>query len=221
MMKSKFVVIAMVFILLFAIQSFAAPTFFVNGTNLMDVPNAYKSNSILNFTGGTQNWTLIKEFAGWNRVNNFGYYDNFTAPSPSIVFPGSSSAVSYATTNIAAGTDVGLYSRSDLGRSGGDPNLYSHTQYTSGTADNSYQFFYVFDVKQYQGTNAAFTINKGSFSYTTSGNYDYLVYVDDSGAGPDYDHNDMILGVSAVPEPGTFMLLSIGLAGMGWYRRKS
>jgi len=217
-MKAKLIFLTLLIVLLVSVQGFALPpTFAVNGADRMDLRI---NNSIINFSGGTQNWTLIREFAGWHAKNNFGYYTNFTNPSPSIVFPGSASAVSYATTNIAAGTDVGLYAHADLGRSGGDPDIYSHTQFTSGTGNNGYQFFYVFDVSGFQGTDASFTINKGSFSYSTKGNYDFLVYVDDSGAGPDYDHNDMILGVSAVPEPGTFILLSMGLAGMGWYRRK-
>lgn len=217
-MKFRFFLVALLLVLVFSVQSFALPpTFAVNGAGRMDLRI---SNSIINFSGGTQNWTLIKEFAGWHAKNNFGYYTNFTSPSPSIIFPGSASAVSYATTNIAAGTDVGLYARADLGRWYGDPNLYSHTQFTTGTGDNDYQFFYVFDVKQFQGTNASFTIQKDDFTFSTQGNYDYLIYVDDSGAGPDYDHNDMILGVSAVPEPGTIILLGIGLAGMGLRRRR-
>ncbi len=217
-MKSKSLFIALLFILLIAGQSFAIPpTFAVDGANRMDLRIG---NSVLNFTGGTQNWTLIREFAGWHAQNNFGYYTNFSHPSPSIIFPGSASAVSYATTNIEAGTDVGLYMRADLNRWYGDPNLYSHTRFTSGTRNNGYQFFYVFDVSQFQGTNASFTIQNDRYSFSTRGNYDYLVYVDDSGAGPDYDHNDMILGVSSIPEPGTFILLGMGLAGLGWYRRK-
>jgi len=217
-MKFKPFLLTLLLVSIIAVQSFAIPpTFTINGIDRMDLRI---SNSILNFSGGTQNWTLISEFAGWHAQNNFGYYTDFGNHSESIIFPGSASAVSYATTNIAAGTDVGLHMRADLNRWYGDPNLYSHTQFTSGTGNNDYQFFYVFDVKQFRGTNTSFTIQNDLYSYSTQGNYDYLVYVDDSGAGPDYDHNDMILGVNSVPEPSTFILFGIGMAGLRWYRRR-
>jgi hypothetical protein len=217
-MKFKSLLITLILVILFTVQSFALPpTFYINGVEKMDLRIG---NSILNFSGGTQNWTLMKEFAGWHAKNNFGYYTNFSNPSPSIIFPGSASAVSYATTNIAAGTDVGLYLRADLDRWYGDPNLYSHTNFTTGTYDNNYQFFYVFDVRAYRGTGVTYTLDTDNEDFSTGGDFDYLVYVDDSGAGPDYDHNDMILGVSSIPEPGTFILMGMGLAGLQWYRRK-
>jgi len=48
-----------------------------------------------------------------------------------------------------------------------------------------------------------------------------LLWWDDSGAGPDDDHDDMVvLAKLSVPEPGTSALFGLGLLGMGFAMRK-
>ncbi len=57
------------------------------------------------------------------------------------------------------------------------------------------------------------------FSGGTSG-YDYVLGFSDTGAGRDQDYDDMVIGVTAVPEPETYMMMLAGLGAMVFVARR-
>ncbi len=218
----KIILFALCSLFLMGGSLMALPTLTIDGDVQTDIRDA-DGNVTLSFDGNYQNWTMLAEFAGWRAKNIFGYYNQTI--DPTVIFPGSASPVETASTNIAAGEKIGLWLLADHNKDGnhdsGEPYLFSQRNWmaNSGTDDNDYQYFYVYDVSSFIGTGVSYDFDTPNSDFSTTGDFNYLIYIDDSGAGPDYDHNDMIIGVSAIPEPGTLLLLGLGMAAARFYRR--
>ncbi len=222
-MKKLFILALAAFLFVGVGNAYGISTLYINGM-MVEPLRDINDDVTISFDGGVQEWTLMAEFAAWRAKNNLGFYDESLASG--LIFPGSASAVVTDYTYIPQGKEIGLWFHADHDEDGlvdsDEPFLTSQRQWlaTSGTNKNEYQFFYLYDVRAYRGMNATYEFYTSNHDFSTIGNFDYLLYIDDSGAGPDYDHNDMIVSVSAVPEPTTLLLLGLGMAGAGVIRRR-
>lgn len=125
-----------------------------------------------------------------------GYNNDFNAYGGNLNNKSHSVGASYTVNNVAAGLL--------------DFNFYSNNV-SAGIANGSNEGFTSF---QSFATILDYTYN-GVF-------YDAIILFDDSGAGPDDNHDDHIIGirVASVSEPGTISLLAIGIICLVATRRR-
>jgi hypothetical protein len=225
-MKSKLLVSTLFVICLFATQAFALPNLYVNGAAIPETPVGGPNDDLYYGAGGIyQNvqFTLLYEetpHANKNTlfahdVNNFNNYFTIFDDDDAV---GATTMVNYI---------AGVYTHSllnDLDDDGifesGNDEVWLNT-YRPWTLPSSsdYQWFRIYKTDMYGNANFFFGDGGGDLSF--SGNFLELWFIDDDHVtGGNQDHNDMVVGLSVVPEPATMILLGLGLTGAGILRRR-
>ncbi len=178
------------------------PKLFVNSVQQTPIA-ACQADALIDFCSGKQQWKLLEEFTPWDNVNRFGYYTDLGVGNNQFtVFPGPDSPVSLDTSMITDNTQVGLWLLNDVDGNGvyssGDSYLLSERMLSVGSGMGEHQWFMVFDVSAFKGTGATYFFDTDTEDFTTSGDFDYLIYIDDDHTSSNFDHNDMIVGVVAI-----------------------
>lgn len=161
---------------------------------------------VISLGGEPQIWSLLREYSAYDDVNRFGYYSDLgVGNARTQIFSGENSVGYTKTTTVSSGTTVGLFLHSDFNNDSlfdtGETFLFSERSLTVGSDDNSHQWFMVFDVSAYIGTGALYEFINRNENFSTTGDFDYLIFIEDKYPSGACDHNDMILGISGNHPP--------------------
>ncbi len=181
------------------------PYLTINGDTISPIVGD-SADLVLTMCVGPQKWTLLKEYTLWANNNRFGYYTDLgVGNNQTILFRGPDGFGTQKTTSFATGSPIGLWLLNDTAGDTtytiGDSYLFSERALTLGSGAQEHQWFKVYNVSAYKGTGATYILNTFTFNDTTTGSFDYLIYIDDDHSSANFDHNDMIVGVTCISSP--------------------
>ncbi len=152
-----------------------------------------------------------------------------------VVIPGFSATNGFIGSLSAAG-DPGPVKYTYLGKEAAATNTFfnlggSNQTITTGSAvgTSSYQaatgllnFYFQSSISGAVIQNGAAGNSEPTFAIFSGGKsgFDYVLGFSDAGAGHDLDYDDMVIGVTAVPEPETYMMMLAGLGAMAFVARR-
>jgi hypothetical protein len=181
------------------------PTLTVNGNVILPVANE-ATDVTLDIGADSQRWRLIKEYTPWRDVNRLGYYTDLDIGNVQfLIFTGANGEGFTRNTSIMSGTEIGLWLLNDTNGdsiyNSNDSYLFSERHLTRGSGAHEYQWFMVFDVHSYKYTGATYHFDCNTEDFTFSGDFDYLVFTDDDHTSSNFDHNDLVFGVTCNRPP--------------------